>query len=188
MKNYNKKKVLTISVLAVAAVLLAGGLWVYVDSMGNSEPASIVGNDTTQEPDGSEAPDIKIPINSEQNTQTGKTDSAGSGATPSAESTPSVTGSGSSGQTKTSDDKPKTPAEATPPPTPETDHEPSSSTAPSSSTPTPAKPETSIPQSGDKKDGKIYVPGFGWVEDEGGGVEVDDTDNGAHNGNKVGDM
>lgn len=30
---------------------------------------------------------------------------------------------------------------------------------------------TSTPKSGDKKDGKIYVPGFGWIDDNGGGVE-----------------
>lgn len=170
MKNYNKKKIITISVLAVAAVLLAGGLWVYVDSMGNSEPAAIIENDTTQEPDGSETPDIKIPINSEQNTQAGDTEGneSGEASTPSAESTPSTAGNGTSGQTKPSDGKPKTPAEATPPPTPETDHEPSGSAAPSSSTPTPAKPETDTPQSGDtNSNGAIYVPGFGWVENSG---------------------
>lgn len=34
----------------------------------------------------------------------------------------------------------------------------------------PPKPqESSKPSGGDTKDGKIYVPGFGWIEDEGGG-------------------
>jgi len=185
MKNYNKKKIITISVLAVVAVFLAGGLWVYLDSMGNNEPAAIVDNDTTQEPDGSEAPEIKIPLSSGQDTQAGETKGDGSGATasPDAGSTPSTTGSGTSGQSKTSDDKPKTPAEATPPPTPEhvveDEHEITSTdnpNVPPSSTPTPATPETSTPQSGDKQDGKIYIPGFGWVEDEGGGVEIQEGD------------
>lgn len=30
---------------------------------------------------------------------------------------------------------------------------------------------SSTPKSGDKKDGKIYVPGFGWIDDNGGGVD-----------------
>lgn len=29
--------------------------------------------------------------------------------------------------------------------------------------------KSSEPKSGDKKDGKVYIPGFGWVVDEGGG-------------------
>jgi len=32
-------------------------------------------------------------------------------------------------------------------------------------------PKNDVPQGGDTKDGKIYVPGFGWIEDEGGGGE-----------------
>ncbi|EGW36662.1 DUF6550 family protein, partial [Desulfosporosinus sp. OT] len=26
-------------------------------------------------------------------------------------------------------------------------------------------------KSGDKKDGQVYIPGFGWVKDEGGGSQ-----------------
>ena len=184
MKSYNRKKRITIAVLAVVAVLLAGGLWFYLDSMGNSEPAAVIDDNTTQEPDGSEAPDIEIPLSSGQDTQSGETEGAGAGTTSAAGSTPSVSGN----QSKPSDGKPKTPAEATPPSTPETDHEPSGSGANTPSSSTPAQPESSVPQSGDTQDGKIYIPGFGWIEDEGGGADVDDTDNGAHNGNKVGDM
>ena len=38
--------------------------------------------------------------------------------------------------------------------------------------------KSSEPKSGDKKDGKVYIPGFGWVVDEGGGGkgEVVDSD------------
>jgi hypothetical protein len=32
-----------------------------------------------------------------------------------------------------------------------------------------SKASSSTPKSGDKKDGKIYVPGFGWIDDNGGG-------------------
>ena len=35
----------------------------------------------------------------------------------------------------------------------------------------PNEQETDAPQGGEKKDGKIYVPGFGWIEDHGGGNE-----------------
>lgn len=31
--------------------------------------------------------------------------------------------------------------------------------------------KSSEPKSGDKKDGKVYIPGFGWVKDEGGGSQ-----------------
>ncbi|WP_367567696.1 DUF6550 family protein [Lacrimispora sp.] len=46
------------------------------------------------------------------------------------------------------------------------------------------------PAGGDKKDGKIYVPGFGWIEDEGGGVEQETVGNEGDEltGNKVGQM
>lgn len=32
-------------------------------------------------------------------------------------------------------------------------------------------PKSSQPKSGDKKNGKVYIPGFGWVKDEGGGSQ-----------------
>ena len=31
--------------------------------------------------------------------------------------------------------------------------------------------KSSEPKSGDKKDGQVYIPGFGWVKDEGGGSQ-----------------
>lgn len=34
---------------------------------------------------------------------------------------------------------------------------------------TTVEPKNSQSKSGDKKDGKVYIPGFGWVKDEGGG-------------------
>lgn len=49
----------------------------------------------------------------------------------------------------------------------------------------PKKPDE--PQGGSQKDGKIYVPGFGWIDDvgDGQGSTVDDM---YENGNKIGDM
>jgi len=53
-----------------------------------------------------------------------------------------------------------------------------------------SKPDTTAkpnePQSGDTKDGMVYLPGFGWVTDTGGsGTTADDM---YENGNKIGDM
>lgn len=57
-----------------------------------------------------------------------------------------------------------------------------------------AKPEdkastsTDNPQGGETKDGMIYIPGFGWVKDEGEenvGIDAEDM---YENGNKIGDM
>lgn len=48
--------------------------------------------------------------------------------------------------------------------------------------------EPSTPKSGDKKDGKIYVPGFGWIEDNGGGGSGTTAGDMYENGNKIGNM
>ena len=54
------------------------------------------------------------------------------------------------------------------------------------------KPENTTtsdtPKSGDKKDGKIYVPGFGWIEDNGGGGSGTTAKDMYENGNKIGNM
>ena len=48
------------------------------------------------------------------------------------------------------------------------------------------KPAESAPQGGEKKDGKVYLPGFGWVTETGGsGSTADDM---YENGNKIGEM
>lgn len=47
---------------------------------------------------------------------------------------------------------------------------------------------SSEPKAGDKKDGKIYIPGFGWVDDEGGGGSGSYDDEMYENGNKIGIM
>ena len=48
--------------------------------------------------------------------------------------------------------------------------------------------ESSTPKSGDQKDGKIYVPGFGWIEDNGGGGSGTTAGDMYENGNKIGNM
>ena len=51
------------------------------------------------------------------------------------------------------------------------------------------KPQTEAPSDtpkhGDKKDGMIYINGFGWIADEGGGIGYTDTEM-YQNGNKIG--
>ncbi|MBD5112446.1 MAG: hypothetical protein HDT42_07970 [Ruminococcaceae bacterium] len=49
-------------------------------------------------------------------------------------------------------------------------------------------PETSsnTPNHGDKKDGRIYINGFGWVVDEGGGGVAESAPEMYENGNKIG--
>lgn len=48
------------------------------------------------------------------------------------------------------------------------------------------EPKNDAPKYGDTKDGKIYINGFGWVEDEGGGgTGYVDTEM-YQNGNKIG--
>lgn len=50
------------------------------------------------------------------------------------------------------------------------------------------QPETpsDTPKHGDRKDGMIYIDGFGWIVDEGGGGEGEYLDGMYENGNKIG--
>ena len=48
------------------------------------------------------------------------------------------------------------------------------------------EPPSDTPQHGDKKDGMIYIDGFGWVPDEGGGSKSEYAGGMYENGNKVG--
>lgn len=53
-------------------------------------------------------------------------------------------------------------------------------------TPTEPEPAPNQPQGGDTQDGKVYLPGFGWVTDTGStGTTADDM---YENGNKIGEM
>jgi hypothetical protein len=49
-------------------------------------------------------------------------------------------------------------------------------------------PTPNQPQHGDKRDGKIYIMGFGWIDDLGGGGEQIIADDMFENGNKIGIM
>lgn len=54
----------------------------------------------------------------------------------------------------------------------------------------PSEPETTSnqPQAGDTQNGTIYIPGFGWVENNGGGGSGTTADDMYENGNKIGNM
>lgn len=52
----------------------------------------------------------------------------------------------------------------------------------------PENPSSGTPESGDKKDGKIYVPGFGWIDDNGGGVQQNDVGSDGDINKQVGNM
>lgn len=53
---------------------------------------------------------------------------------------------------------------------------------------TTAPTQTSTSESEDNHEGKIYVPGFGWVEDNGGSVSGTTAEDMFENGNKIGSM
>lgn len=49
-------------------------------------------------------------------------------------------------------------------------------------------PTQSSSESENNHEGEIYVPGFGWVEDNGGGVSQESIEDMYENGNKIGSM
>lgn len=53
---------------------------------------------------------------------------------------------------------------------------------------TTAPSQTSSSESENNHEGEIYVPGFGWVEDNGGGVSQETIEDMYENGNKIGSM
>ena len=85
---------------------------------------------------------------------------------------------------KTEDEKPEEPpaltedADTTNPDTPPAYEEPEETQLPADDT----------PSHGDTKDGMIYIDGFGWVPNEGGGGSGSTADDMYENGNKVGIM
>lgn len=54
----------------------------------------------------------------------------------------------------------------------------------------PSEPESPAdePQAGDTQNGQIYIPGFGWTENHGGGSSGTTADDMYENGNKIGIM
>ncbi len=55
-------------------------------------------------------------------------------------------------------------------------------------TPTEPEPAPGEPQAGDTQNGQIYIPGFGWVQNNGGGGSGTVAEDMYENGNKIGIM
>lgn len=180
-KDHKLKKKVIITTLSLAAVCLAGGLFYYINTIGGQPPEAFTeslspANVEVVVPD--LEPKTAPNINQGDSTTSGAMLSEKPSEAP-AQST--LTSDETQGQvSKPSDGKPKSPTEAVPPSSP-----------PSAATDNNAVPESEPyqeqPQGGDKKDGKIFVPGFGWIEDEGGGSTVKEAPN-AGTGDPVGDM
>lgn len=91
---------------------------------------------------------------------------------------------------KTEDEKPQEPpaltedANTTNPATPPAYEEPEKTTPPANDT----SSAENTPKTGDTKDGMVYIEGFGWIVDNGGGGSGTVADDMYENGNKVGIM
>ncbi len=208
MKNeYNKKKRITIILLAAVAVCLAGGLFWYMGTLGNTQPSvSLAENqletettvtvpeiqpETTSEPETVSEPETATePETTSELKETVEPEASARQEKESSRAAGTVTGAV---QEKPSADKPKSPVEAIPPAEPPTDAQ--ENIAPVENpdadgqcqpehTP---QPEPEQPQAGEKQDGKIYLPGFGWIEDSGGGSIVHEAPN-AGTGKPIGEM
>jgi len=171
-KNYTAKKKAVIAALSLVAVCLAGGLFYYISNMGGQPPETPVGSTPPAEVEVF-VPEIK-PETTPEVKQDGNTSAVMPSETPE-QSAPPASTEPQEQVSKPSDGKPKSPSEAVPP----------SSPPPANSPKT--EPKQEQPQGGEKKDGKIFVPGFGEIEDEGGGSDVHEAPN-AGTGDPVGDM
>lgn len=177
-KNYMVKKKAVITTLSLAAVCLAGGLFYYINTMGSQSPEA-----STESLSHANVEVVVPDLEPKTAPNTNQGDSTTSGAispqTP-AQSTPSTSNETQGQISKPSDGKPKSPSEAVPPSSP-----------PSAATDNNTAPESESnheqPQGGDKQDGKIFVPGFGWIEDEGGGSTVKEAPH-AGTGDSIGNM
>lgn len=192
-KDYNSKKKATIAALSLVAVCLVVGLFYFVGNMGNEPPLPT----ESKPPIETEVivPEIKTDVKPESTPTEGNT---------AADSTDKST---DTDVEKPSDGKPKTPEQATPPteqpktedgkdrtpPPAESgkDHEftPEDSDKKLEYKPEQTQPDSKPdqPQGGDTRpDGSVYVPGFGWVEDEGENSQGSAPNAGT--GKPVGDM
>lgn len=214
--DYKKKKRVVIAALSILAVCLAVGLIWYVGTLGNSQP-SMAQTQTGDRQEAEETvivPDIKPesterasstaeepatepetksePPVTESETEPPRTTEP-KPAQPKVESSAAVKSVPEAVRTKPSENKPKAPEEAVPPSEPPVDESTVSTPVENPDADgqcqpehTP-KPEADQPQGGERQDGKIYVTGFGWIEDHGGGSDVQEAPN-AGTGKPVGEM
>lgn len=184
-KDYKSKKKITIAALSAVALCLAGGLFYYVGTMDNTTPPLPAESAPPVQAEMA-VPEIKLESTPETSTVPESTPAE---ETTEAGCTAPTTGSEVE---KPSDGKPKSPAQATPPAGKPKD---TTSQAPVENPDKNGqcqpeqkpKPESYKPQGGEKENGKIYVPGFGWIEDKGGGSNVHEAPN-AGTGKPVGDL
>ncbi|WFR59175.1 hypothetical protein QA584_08845 [Anaerocolumna sp. AGMB13025] len=180
-KDYSTKKKAAIAALSIVAVCLAGGLFYYIGTMGG-QPQETPVESTAPVESQVVVPEIKpeaTPKIAQTESNTSEADPSKTPAEPSQE-TAAPAGT-ENPQSKLSDGKPKSPTEATPP------SDSPAETNQGSGNSSNSTQEQTQPQGGEKQDGKIYVPGFGWIDDEGGGSDVHEAPN-AGTGEPVGDM
>nr|WP_314464460.1 DUF6550 family protein [uncultured Clostridium sp.] len=186
-KDYSTKKKAAIAALSIVAVCLAGGLFYYTSTMGGQPQETPVESAPVEKQ--VVVPEIKPETTPKTTPETTPTESSTPEVVPSenpvepSEETaaPASSEPQKQVQSKPSDGKPKSPIEATPPTNPPAKTDQGSGSSSNSTK------EQKQPQGGEKQDGKIYVPGFGWIEDEGGGSDVHEAPN-AGTGEPVGDM
>lgn len=109
------------------------------------------------------------------------------------ESEPSASSSQASGSGVSSGTKQTIQSDVSKPEAPKETPKPKGDTTNQSKAPSYNSKDTTIsepaqPKGGEKKDGKIYVPGFGWVENHGGGGEGTTVDGGGDINKQVGNM
>lgn len=186
-KDYNSKKKATIVALSLVAVCLVVGLVYVMGTMNNEPPALPVESKPPVETE------IVVPEIKPESTPSTEAPTV-SETQPETSSQPTTTTPPTSGDVaaKPSEGKPKSPSVATPPAEKpkETDKQaPVENPDDNGNCQPEQKPqqEQNQPQGGEKEDGKIYVPGFGWIEDEGGGSNVHEAPN-AGTGDQIGDM
>lgn len=180
-KDYTTKKKAVIAALSLVAVCLAGGLFYYISTL-SGQPQETPVESTAPVETQVVVPEIQpeaTPKPAQTESNPSEADPSETPAEPSQETVaPASSDTQETTQSKPSDDKPKSPSEAVAPSSPPSETENGSSGSNSGS---------GEPQGGEKQDGKIYVPGFGWIEDEGGGSDVHEAPN-AGTGDPVGDM
>lgn len=183
-KDYSTKKKAAITALSIVTVCLAGGLFYYVGTMGGQSQKSPVESTAPVESQ-AVVPEIKpeaTPKPAQTDGNTSEIDPAETPVEPSQETVaPANSDTRDTTQNKTSDGKSKSPSEAIPPSSPPAESNQSSGNSSNNIQ------EPTQPQGGERQDGKIYVPGFGWIDDEGGGSDVREAPN-AGTGEPVGDM
>lgn len=209
--NYNKKKRITIIALSALAVCLAGGLFWYVGTLGNTQPP-VTQTESQPEPESTvTVPAIKPegtsePVTSPAETEPETIPEPETTTVPETTKTPEATEepepeTASAAVTVTQDvktkpsaGKPKAPDEATSPAEPPKEE--STSAVPVENpdvdgqcqpehTP---QPEAGQPQGGEtNSSGAVYVPGFGYVENS-GPVKGETVDSGGDWNKQIGTM